>query len=173
MRARFANILWVTRKDHKSAKIAAESYLENFKRLNVAEDWVCDIESLRRGFGLARILGKKNEPFPSYVTYVEHVINSRVDVEKEALSARLMDLLLEHEAGDNKRHAESAEQIASNIEAGGNFFLAQQYLELAKRFHFAAKDGEAARNAQLRKGESLVSQARSVVNRPGQGYSTG
>lgn len=172
-RARFADILWVTRKDHKTAKIAAECYLENFKKLDAAKDWVWDIESLRRGFELARALGKKNEPFPNYVAYVEGIISSRAAIEREALSARLMELLLEHESGPNDKHAKFAEQIAQNIETDGNFFLAEQYLDLARKFHLAAENAEGAREAQLKKGESLVRKARAVLNNPAQGYSTG
>jgi hypothetical protein len=173
LRARFADILWVTRKDYKSAKIAAEAYLQNFKTLDVPKDWVCDIESLRRGFELARILGKKNEPFPSYITYVEGVIASRIAVEKEALSARLMEVLLEHESGDNDQNAKFAEQIANNVEKVGNYFLAEQYFDLARKFHLAAKNVEGALDSQLKKGESLVRKARAVINNPSQGYSTG
>ena|ERR1017187_7585705 len=36
MRARFGDLLWVERKNHKNAKVAAEAYLENFKRIDVA-----------------------------------------------------------------------------------------------------------------------------------------
>jgi hypothetical protein len=174
MRARFADILLVARKDCRAAKVAAEAYLENFKRIDTAKNWAWDIKSFRRGFGLARLLGKKNEPFPSYVAHVEGLIATIAGSHQtDALCAELMDLLLEHEVGDYLMHAATAEQVANTIEASGNFFLAQRYLEIATRLYRAGKNEEAAQQARRIKGESLVRQAQAVSTRPGQGYSTG
>ncbi len=176
MRARIGDVLWMKRKspkpDYKAAKIAAEAYLENFKRLNVAADWAWDMESFRRGFGLARILGRKNEPFPNYVAYVEELIGIHAATCKNALCLQLFDLLLEHEVGDFASHATTAEQVAKTIEESGNHFLAQRCLEIAARLHTVAKNPEAARQARLKKGECLVRQANNCVGKPGQGYTT-
>ena len=156
MRARIGDLLWVKRKspkpDYKAAKVATQAYLENFKRLkNVAEDWAWDMESFRRGFGLARILGKKNEPFPSYVSYVEELIGVHAATCKNALCLQLFDLLLEYEVGDFASHATTAEQVAKTIEESGNHFLAQRCLEIAARLHTAAKNHRRATGA-LEKG---------------------
>ncbi len=176
MRARIGDLLWVKRKspkpDYKAAKVAAQAYLENFKRLNVAKDWAWDMESFRRGFGLARILGKKNEPFPSYVSYVEELIRIHAATCKNALCLQLFDLLLEYEVGDFVSHATTAEQVAKAIEESGNYFLAQRCLEIAARLHTAAKNPDAVRQARLKKGECLVRQAHNCVGKPGQGYGT-
>jgi hypothetical protein len=176
MRARIGDLLWVKRKspkpDYKAARIAAQAYLENFKRLNVAEDWTWDIEGFRRGFGLARILGKKNEPFPSYLSYVEELIGIHAPKCKEALCLQLFDLLLEHEVGDFASNGPTAEQAAKTIEEAGNFYLAQRCLEIAARLHTAAKNPDAARQARSKKGECLVRQAHNCVGRSGQGYAT-
>lgn len=173
MRARFGDMLWVACKDHKAAKIAAEAYLENFKSFDGAKDWAWEMESLRRGFNLSRLLGKKNEPFLSYATYVEGLLVTHGAVSADALCAQLAALLLEHEVGDSLAHAATMEQLATRIEASANYFLAQRYLEIAMRFYLAAKNEEAARGARLKKGDSLVRQAQAVVNKPGQGYITG
>lgn len=172
MRARFGDLLWVERKSHKNAKIAAEAYLENFKRIDVANHWPYDMDSFRRGFGLARILGKKNEPFPSYVAHVEELISIHAASCTNALCLQLFDLLLEHEVGDFAKHAVTAEQVAKTIEDSGNPFLAQRCLEIAARMHTVAKNPEAARQARLKKGECLVRQAHNCIGKPGQGYAT-
>lgn len=170
MRARFGDLLWITRKDHKAARIAAESYLESFKRMDLAKAWGWDIESFRRGFYLASLLGKKNEPFVSYVTFTEGLIDAKDSTETQFVCASLMELLLDRKVGDFERHAAQAEHIAESVETSGNFLLAQRYLELAVKLHLAAKNKEAARQDRLRKGNSLVRQAESVINSPGQGY---
>jgi hypothetical protein len=172
MRARFGDLLWIERKNHKDAKVAAEAYLENFKRLKVASDWAWYMDSLRRGFGLARILGRKNEPFPSYVAHIEELIKVHAGTSKDALCLQLFDLLLDHEVGDFASHATTAEQVAKAIEDSGNYFLAQRCLEIAARLHSAAKNAEAARQARLKKGDCLVRQAHACIGKPGQGHIT-
>jgi hypothetical protein len=71
LRARFADIFWLRKKDHQAAQIAANNYLEAFKLVEDQDKWVHDIHGLERGMALARILGKDKPIFVAYGQYIE------------------------------------------------------------------------------------------------------
>src|SRR5260370_6022250 len=71
LRARFADILWIVRKDYKMAQRASVDYLEAFKRIDDGDAWAWEFECLKRGMGIARILGTEKRPFTDYVTFIE------------------------------------------------------------------------------------------------------
>jgi len=173
MRARLGDVIWVARKNSKAAKLASEAYLENFKLLKLPDQWAWGIDFLRRGFSIARSLGSKNEPFPSYSDFVAALVRTNAPIRTDALAVELVEILLDQNVNGTLGLAELLEQAARNVEAKGNYLLAQRYYEGALRIYNVSKNEEAVRNALLQKGECLIRQAETVITKPGQGYLVG
>src|SRR5690606_29615110 len=57
MRARVADVLWVTKRDHKAAKVAIGAFLESAQRLKTGDMWPPYAERLERAARLAAIRG--------------------------------------------------------------------------------------------------------------------
>lgn len=71
LRARFADMIWLLRKNYKMAEQTAVSYLAAFKAVDDAGHWAYEFDCLKRGMALARMLGPKKQLFLDYVAFVE------------------------------------------------------------------------------------------------------
>lgn len=169
MKARFADVLWVKRKDHKAAKLASESYLDNIKSVNLEEEWEHQIKTLERGISLARLLGKEKPLFQEYVSYIDNIIKSRASIEKTPLCAMLIEMLTKQSAGDKDELAVIADKITDNI-SPENGFLCRQYYEIAGRLFRTIKKEDEAQKVFIKKGESFVREAEIATGQPKRGY---
>jgi hypothetical protein len=170
LRARFSDILWVRRKDHKTAEQGARDYLESFKAVDRASKWVCDIDSLERGMALARVLGQKKPLFSAYLDFIEARLKSLEVHCDDAYGLHLLDMLADHRSGDFATSARIAESIGDRLEAKGSSFLARDYYERAARFLNLLGNATVAKNALIKKGESWVTQANACIDQSGRGY---
>jgi hypothetical protein len=170
LRARFSDILWVKRKDHKAAAQATADYLETFKQIDHGEQWVNDIDSLERGIALARILGSKKALFTEYVAFIEERLTSLEPNCENAYGLHLLDMLADHRSGNLATAARIAESIGDRLEGKGSSFLARDYYDRAGRFLGLLNDASATRGTLLKKGESWVTQAHSCIGESGRGY---
>ena len=173
LQARFADMLWLLRKNHKMAEQAATSYLAAFKVVDDAGHWAYEFDCLKRGMALGRLLGAKKQPFLDYVHFVETRLASLETTGTDSLGAGLLDLLFEYGVGNPSVAARIGEALGDRLEAEGNSFLAQTYLEIASRFHRASNDVTNAQRLGVKKAESLVAQAESCIGREAQGYFCG
>lgn len=170
LKARFSDIIWVARRKHTFADRASRAYLEIFKKADQAGKWVESIEDLERGMGLARLLGPKKALFLDYKNLIDQRLSELEATCDDAFAARLLGLQIEHRIGDYGVSARIAESIADRLEFDGATFLAQDYYELATRFHQLQSDSDSANMVQLKKGNSLVRLANECVHKLGQGY---
>lgn len=169
LRARFGDIVWIRKKDHSGAKIAATAYLEEFKILDDSDKWVWAIKNLQRGFSLARILGAKNPSFQDYVAFILHRLSNLQDICEDAYCVHLLSLLVDQRAGDPKILASIAESIGTRLEKADSDFLARQYFDIAVSCFEWARDDENARRVKRLKGDSHVHLAEQCVGKDGQG----
>jgi len=169
LRARFADMLWVARKDHRAAQISSEAYLTIFKNIDVEKEWVHHINTFERGLFIARVLGREKPLFNEYTAHIENIIRARASSEKTPICVRLIELLYKYKAGNYEEMAVIADQIADNI-SSGNGFLCRQYYEISAQLYRRVKKDEEAQRVLIKKGESFVSEAESAVGRPQQGY---
>lgn len=170
IKARFADMLWVSQKKYMSAQTASEAYLNNFMSIDVSKEWMYHINALERGFFLAGVLGRNKELYMKYVSFCEGLIDSIAPDEKTACCVRILELLHKQRAGNFNKMAITAEQIADNNNASGNGFLVRQYYEISSRLYRLSKKEEESQKVLIKKGYSFVAEAESVVGRPGQGY---
>ncbi|WAC20897.1 DUF4209 domain-containing protein [Luteolibacter sp. SL250] len=169
LRARLGDIVWIRKKDHGGAMVAAVAYLEEFKMLDALNKWVWAITNLERGFSLARILGSKNPLFQDYVDFILNRLTELQNSCDDAFCARLLSMLVEQRSGDAKVLAQIAESIGTRLEQAASDFLARQYFDIAVSCFEWAKEDENARRIKRLKGDSLVRLAEKCVSN-GQGY---
>lgn len=172
LRARFSDILWLAQKDHKMALQAATEYLNSFKAIESIDNWVDDIDGLRRGMTIAYMLGRKRPLFNSYLSFIENRLASLETTCGDAYAASLFDLLLEHRAGDRVKAAKIAETIGDRLTATNSGSLGRDYYDQAIQFFHANKDLDGVQRAGLKKGESLLAQATASIGSDGTGYFT-
>ena len=170
IKARCADMLWVSQKNYMAAQIASEAYLNNFMSIDVSKEWMYHINALERGFFLAGLLGRNKEVYMKYVSVFEGLIDSNAPDEKTACCVRFLELLHKQRAGNFNKMAITAEQIADNNNASVNGFLVRQYYEISSRLYRLSKKEEESQKVLIKKGYSFVAEAESVVGRPGQGY---
>lgn len=170
LRARFADMIWLLRKNYKMAEEAAVSYLAAFKAADDAGHWAYEFDCLKRGMALARTLGREKQLFLDYASFVEARVASLELSGSDSLGAGLLDLLFEHRVGDPALLARIAETIGDRLETTGNSFLARTYFDIAARFHKANGDAPNAQRLGIKKAESLVTEAEACVGKQGQGY---
>jgi hypothetical protein len=173
LRARFADMIWLLRKNYKMAEQAATSYLAAFKAVDDAGHWAYEFDCLKRGMALARMLGAKKQPFLDYVHFVETRLASLETTGTDSLGARLLDLLFEYRVGDPAAAARIGEALGDRLEAAGNSSLAQTYFDIASRFLRANNDAANAQRLGITKADSLVAQAESCIGKEAQGYFAG
>lgn len=170
LRARFADILWIRKKDYTAAQDAAIHYLEAFKKVDSLDHWVWDITGLERGFALARLLGKKKKLFEDYVDFVVLRLEEIQNLCEDAYGTHLLSLLTDHRAGDPKVLAVLAESIGTRLDKLGKTFLAHDYFDIAVKFHDWTNNSLEAKRLKRKKGDSLVELAHGCISKAGQGY---
>ncbi|PYJ23827.1 MAG: hypothetical protein DME99_01735 [Verrucomicrobia bacterium] len=172
LRARFADMVWLLRKNYKMAELAATEYLAAFKQLDDSDNWAYEFACLKRGIALARMLGAKNKLFLDYVSFIESRLSSLETTCTDSLGTRLLDLLFEYRSGEPVVSARIAETIGDRLEPTGSSFLARDYYDIAAKFHRANGDMANVQRLGIKKGESLVRQAEACIGKEGQGYFT-
>lgn len=158
-RARVADVLWVTKKNYKAARVAVDSFLESAERLKSDDVWPPYAERLDRA---ARIAGHKGfedqekrvvEVIEEAISEFEHNDNSGL------LCHRLMSILLWLDAGDRSRYAALSEKLARDFAAAGNWHFSETYWEQASHWHRDANNETEAARCQLEAAECNVSRA--------------
>jgi hypothetical protein len=173
LRARFADIIWIVRKDHKMAHQAASDYLLAFKAVDDGDKWAWEFECLKRGMGIACALGREKQLFKDYVNFIETRLGQLETECSDALAAGMLDLLAEHRAGDVAHWARIAETIGDRLDSTVSSFLARDYLDRAIQFHRINNDAADAQRVGVKKAESLVRQADVSISNKNQGYLVG
>jgi hypothetical protein len=146
MRARIADVVWERCRDHVSAEIAVEAYLESATRLEDPEDWVNGARRIERSLHIA--LALRNETLrEKAASHAEGVLTRCGGNDPSFLSAYLMKLLLKKGHGDAAHYAGVADNAAKNAASSGDWRRTREYLEIkAQWLHRAGKtqEGEAA-----------------------------
>ncbi len=162
-RARVADVLWVCRKDYKAAQSAVDAYIESSRVLEVDGMWPPFAERLQRARQVGAQLGRLKPFHQKAIQAIEDAIARHEATEDGLLCARLMHMLLADGAGDSKRYAVLAENLAKKMEAIPNWHFARDYWQL--RGGWNSKDGKTddAHAAQLNIANTYVKLAESFT----------
>lgn len=166
-RARVADVLWVTKKNYKTAQLAIDALLESAERLKTGDMWPPYVERLDRAARLAAHRGF--EAFKEkVVTTVENAIRVfETDLKSGILCLRLMSILLSLDQGDKARYAALAERFAHDFAAARDWHFSESYWELAEQWYRRDKNDAEANRCQLAAAECNVSRAETgLPNQP-------
>jgi hypothetical protein len=158
-RARVADLLWVTKKNYKAAKLAVIAFLESAERLKPIADnylWPPYAERLDRATRISAKRGFEEER-ASVQTVIETAINEYQEDLKTGLTChRLMELLLYFRIDDAAHYAALSEKLALGFAGIDDWRFSDFYWKLAARWHELAKDPDEAKRCRIEAAECLV-----------------
>jgi hypothetical protein len=170
LRARVADVVWVAhpRRDFKVAGTAIDAYVASATKLEDPVQWPYCADRLERALRLAAMAGGGPKPtnaqFAWVISHIETVLDKYDGEDPLFLSARLMELLLEHGAGDPIKYAALAGKLALRAESLHNRpDLARLYWRIKASWHAAAGDSESQRAAQVSAAETHVAEAEAAL----------
>lgn len=159
LRARVADILWVTKKDFKVAKLAITSFLATADRLKTGDMWPPYADRLERAAQIAAIRGFEQEK-AQVITVLEAAIQEHYgDLTSGLLCERLMGILMLLEAGEASNYASMSEQFARDLAKQGNWHFAEHYWERAELWHRRNKNAAEVQRCAIERAETFISRA--------------
>ncbi len=162
-RARVSDVLWVSRKNYKTAQKAVEAYIESGRVLETGDMWPPFAERLQRAMQIGAQLGWSKPFHQKAITAVEDAISRHEASENGLLCARLMHLLLRDRVGDPKRYAPLAEKLAKKMEAIPNWHFARDYWQLKAAWDSRNGKQEDVRIAHLQIANTYIQLAESFT----------
>lgn len=158
LRARFADLVWVRKRDYPMVLLAIEAYLASAARLVDAGNWYGSADRFERAANLAASI-RDQEVFDRAIGTIEDRIERPVSTELGWLAERLMEILLDHKRGDPGKYASFSEAAAGKAQAAGSWREARHYWRLAARWHALAARKDEKRKGELAAAETYVSEA--------------
>ncbi|SDO18227.1 protein of unknown function [Paenibacillus sp. yr247] len=170
LKARIADVIWTTKRDHPMAKIAVESYLKSFEKLLDPDHWPQCIERIERATQLAVLLGRKNTPYTQTIELIERTLVKYDDEDPLFLSSSLMEILLEQRKGDAEKYAQLAPKLARRSEEEGNWHKARTYWDLSSRWNTQTQNNEEKRSSLLSLAETYVKESEEAISKDHPSY---
>lgn len=159
MRARIGDVLWLTKRDFRAAVTTVDAYLESAIALEDPDEWTRGFERIERAFRLSATLGKKAEAYVKVVSHIEYVLDKYNGDDPLFLSAKLMELLLEHRHGDPVKYSAICSKVAQQSEVHGNYRRARDYWEIKSKWDALAKNQDEEKSAKINVAETFVKEA--------------
>jgi Domain of unknown function (DUF4209) len=159
LRARLADIVWVRRRNHRLGELAVHAYLESAAHLEDPINWPDCASRIERALRIALLLGRDKPITETVVSTIEGLLSRYDGNDPLFLSARMMELLLDHRRGDPLKYGPLAEKAAKRAASESDWHRARTYWHLAQRWHNRAKDDKSAQKTGLQFAETFVKQA--------------
>lgn len=170
IKSRIADCLWIRTKNHKMAKVAAESYMMSAKELENFENWIPTADRLERALQLAVVLGRKKELYTNVVSVIVDLIERCNGEDPLFLSAKLMSILQKYGEVNYAKFAKLCEKSAKSAELECNFHKAIRYWEVKVEWHLIEKDKVAVREARLKIAECYEQESTFNLQNPESTY---
>jgi len=164
-RARLADVLWLRTGDRAAAETAVDAYFESAVRLEDSEMWPRFMPQFERAFRLAAKLGKKGGKFQKAIDAAEGLVRKHSPTDTGLLSARLIELLLEHRSGHTDELSRVSEDLAKRAEAQRNWLFARTYWDINAKLLHRKGDDDSANEAALRSAETFLHDAEAALER--------
>jgi len=137
--AHVVDFAWNKRRacSHSDVHDAVAAYIEGAQKNLQPSKWPLSFAQLQRAVFLAASVGRQGAPFEQAISAVKAAIRAANDAERgdsSYVSARLMELLLEHQEGDSAEYARLARRLAEEA-SDADHDKATTYLEVATRWH--------------------------------------
>lgn len=170
LKARLGDILWVCRKDHKAAAVAAECFVASATRLISSQHWTEAMHEFTRALQLATILGREKPLWRATSDAIQQIALAIPDSDTSFKACQVMNLMLDAGAGDATQFVGHGAARAKAAAAEGDHRKAEAYWEVESRWCKCARDEEGAKVAQLSAAEAKVQQAESLIPKPASGH---
>lgn len=157
MRARIGDVLWLRRREHSAARIASAAYLASAKRLMDPKEWVNGFYRLNRAMQLGAAIGRTSDEFAAASEYANELLSELASADPLYLSRSLIQMLIDHRAGEPKELAEIAKQCALNALAQPDPMRAGVYFACQVQCLQRAGDSQGARQALIDEAEAYAS----------------
>lgn len=155
-RARIADLLWVGKRDHKAASVAIRAYIESAAKLREAKQFGEYIVRMRRAAAMSALRG-----FETARAEVVAAIQADIDLLEGTADnkpcARLIETLLEYEAGEPASFAQRSERLAAERESKKDWLGAEPFWLSAERWHRRAKREADTKRCKIAAAETNVS----------------
>lgn len=169
-RARVADVVWVRAKDVNAAEVGIEAYLGSAKTLEDPDMWPRFFPQVERAIRLAATIGKRRRPFGTVVKFIGDLIRRHGATDSGLMTARAMELLLEHGEGDAIDLAGLSKELATRAEKNKNWLFARTYWDLNARWNEREKRKAEAQEAHIRSAETFLSDAEAASSRDSPSY---
>lgn len=166
-RSRVADLLWIRRKrknpDH--ARIAAQAFLEAAAALE-SDMFDCIFTGrIRRSVQISAVLGREKDLFKNTLLHVDSLIQKYARIGRPWICADLMNIVLEHDAGDHAVYSVLSGEIAKRLQTENEFSWAQNYWRLQATWFRIGGDREASKAALVNEAEAIVMEADAATKR--------
>lgn len=125
LKARIGDLLWLQRKDYKTAVVAIDSYMASTN--NLVNHWPAFIERTERALNLAAKLGVRAGHQSRVLQFIVASIDKHYHADQYWLTEKLIGLLIKYRHGDFGKYAQIAYDKACSAEAEKNWMLAESY----------------------------------------------
>ena len=141
--SRVADVLWVTKKEYKSAIQAIDAYLQTATILRDKENWPPIFERVERAFRIAVLLGGKSKQPAKVINYIKDHIQKRSESEKTFLIAKYLSLFLEYRYLENaKEYSHLCWIISKKLEEKEEWYKAREYLNVKSKYETLMVDDD-------------------------------
>jgi hypothetical protein len=166
-RSRVADVLWVTKKDFRAAKLAVAAFLESAGNLKTDDLWPPYAERLERAARISVIRGFETENATVVSTLKTAVVEFETNLKSGLLCHRLMSILLSLEKGDAVQYAALSERLARQFADAGNWHFSEDYWQLAEQWHRRAKNAPEAQRCAIEAAECNISNGQETMKGTG------
>jgi hypothetical protein len=169
-RARLADVLWLRTRDVAAAEVAIQAYLDSATTLEDRDMWPRFFPRVERAIRLAATIGKRRKPFASVVDFIEALVKRHAPHDSGLLTARAMELLLQHGKGVASELIDISKGLALRAEANENWLFARTYWDLNAQWNVREKRNEEAQHARIRSAATFLADAESALKRESSSY---
>lgn len=159
--ARIGDVLWLRRKDAKTARVAVRAYLETGKLLEDPMRWLQSMQRYERALRLARQIEPKGDLPKLVLSHLESRVIHYDGGDPLFFSYKALKLLAEFRYGDFSILAAIAGKAANQAFVNGDFRRARSYYEVQAEHLKLGKKNDEAEAARIASARTHVDEAES------------
>ena len=158
-KARIADIVWVCKKDYKSAQVAIDAYLASAQILESQDSWPPFTKRLHRALQIAAQIGKTGKYYRKVINVIELAIVKNEDSDTSFLTVKLMEYLIENKEGNPSQYSIIAEKLATRALDAKNWDLACKCWECKVNWEKRSGNTIAEKDAKIKSAETFIKRA--------------
>ena len=165
--ARVADVLWTTKKDVGSARIAVRAFLASAQRLKIGNLVIPHNARLKRAAQICANKGFETERALVLSTIESAITEYKDDPKSEHICHNLMSILLSVRQGDPAEYSALSEKLASDCAKKCEWHISEMYWQLASQWYQCAKKSSDVERCQLAAAECNISRGEALLKEHG------